>query len=93
MHLDDLGKTTPKVFNGLTGVALEDEALVLQASLIEGKVAEIGIVNLFEQGSGDTLTFPADGFSSKDVMVNGEKKNFAAYIGEKQAGYQTPAGG
>jgi len=80
VHLDDLGKVTPKVFNGLTGEALEQEALVLQASLLEGKVAEVGIVNLFEQGGGDILTFPADGFSSKEVMVNGEKKNFAAYI-------------
>ncbi|WP_243310426.1 DUF6976 family protein [Fundidesulfovibrio agrisoli] len=80
VHLDDLGKVTPKVFNGVTGNALEEGAVVLQATLKPGKVAEVGIVNLFEQGGGDILTFPADGFSAKEVLVNGEKRNFAAYI-------------
>ncbi len=80
VHLSDLGKKTPKVLNGRTGDVLEEGALVLQAQLPEGKVAEIGIVNLFEQGDGDILTFNADGFAAKDVMVNGEKRNFAAYI-------------
>jgi hypothetical protein len=80
VHLSDLGKKTPKVINGQTGDVIEEGALVLQAQLPEGKVAEIGIVNLFEQGDGDILTFNADGFAAKDVMVNGEKRNFAAYI-------------
>jgi len=53
---------------------------VLQAQLPPGKVAEIGIINLFEQGDGDILSFGSDGFSAKDVLVNGEKRNFAAYI-------------
>jgi len=80
VHLDDLGKDTPKVFNGLTGAAIEEGALVLQASVLEGKTAEVGIINIFEQGDGDILTFSSDGFSTKDVLVNGERKNFAAYI-------------
>jgi len=80
VHLSDLGKKTPKVVNGRTGEVLEDAALVLQAQLPPAKVAEIGIVNLFEQGGGDILTFSSDGFAAKDVMVNGEKRNFAAYI-------------
>lgn len=80
VHLDDLGDITPKVFNGLTGTALSEGALVLHADLIPGKVANMGIINLFEQGDGDTLMFPVDGFSARDVLVNGEKENFAAYI-------------
>ena len=80
VHLSDLGKKTPKVVNGQTGEVLEDAALVLQAQLPPGKVAEIGIINLFEQGDGDILSFGSDGFSAKDVLVNGEKRNFAAYI-------------
>jgi hypothetical protein len=80
VHLSDLGKKTPKVVNGITGEILEEGALVLQAQLPENKVAEIGIVNLFEQGDGDILTFTSDDFAAKDVMVNGEKRNFAAYI-------------
>jgi hypothetical protein len=80
VHLSDLGKKTPKVVNGRTGEMFEEGALVLQVQLPESKVAEIGIVNLFEQGDGDILTFTSDDFAAKDVMVNGEKRNFAAYI-------------
>lgn len=80
VHLDDLGKRTPKVFNGMTGDVVEDGALVLRAELPANKVAELGIINLFEQGAGDTLTFSKDGFSAKDVLVNGEKRDFAAYL-------------
>jgi hypothetical protein len=80
VHLDDLGKRTPKVFNGITGDVVEDGALVLQAELSPKKLAEIGIINLFEQGDGDILTFSEDGFSAKYVMVNGEKTEFAPYL-------------
>jgi len=80
VHLDDLGEITPKVFNGQTGTSFSEGALVLHADLAPGKVAEVGIVNLFEQGDGDTLTFPVDGFSARDVLVSGEKDNFASYI-------------
>ncbi len=90
VHLSDLGKVTPKIFNGLTGVALEEGALVLQAALVPGKVAEIGILNLFEQGDGDVLTFPAGGFSVSDVLVNGEKRNFSEYISENKLDTRLP---
>ncbi|WP_027185790.1 DUF6976 family protein [Desulfovibrio inopinatus] len=80
VHLDDLGKVAPKVINGETGKFLEDAALVMQAKLPQGKAADIGIINLFEQGDGDILTFPQDGFSATDVFVNGEKQNFAEYL-------------
>lgn len=80
VHLSDLGKKTPKVFNGLTGEAFGEGALVLQATLPQGKAAEIGIINLFEQGGGDILTFNTDDFAAKDVMVNGERRNLSAYI-------------
>lgn len=80
VHLNDLGTVTPKVVNGATGSVLDQEAIVMHVSLPRGKAVDVGIVNIFEQGAGDTLTFPADGFSSSDVMVNGVKENFADYI-------------
>ena len=90
VHLDDLGKKTPKVFNGSTGSMIEDGAIVLRAELKPGKLAEIGIINLFEQGDGDTLTFSADGFSARDVMVNGAPHNFAAYLKEHNLDTRLP---
>lgn len=90
VHLDDLGKKMPKVFNGSTGEMVEDGAMVLRAELKPGKLAEIGIINLFEQGDGDILTFSADGFSARDVMVNGAPQNFAAYLTEHKLDTRLP---
>nr|WP_320009500.1 hypothetical protein [uncultured Desulfobulbus sp.] len=80
VHLDDLGKVTPKVFDGSTGKAYEQEAVVMHVMLPAGKSVDVGIVNLFEQGEGDVLTFAHDGFVATEVMVNGVKENFADYI-------------
>jgi len=80
IHLDNLGKATPKVFNGSTGIVHEQEAIVMHVTIPQGKSVDVGIVNIFEPGEGDTLTFDADCFSCTEVMVNGIKENFADYI-------------
>ncbi len=80
VHLDDLGKEQPKVYNGTDNTSYTDDALVMHIELPEGKTADVGIINLFEQGDGDILTFESDGFSCTDVMVNGVKENFADYL-------------
>lgn len=49
IHLDDLGKATPKVFDGATGTMHEDGAAVLHVALDGSKAAELDILNLFEQ--------------------------------------------
>jgi hypothetical protein len=82
-HLDHLGKIPPKVFNGRGPEASEDSAIVMHVSLPKNKIADIGIINIFEQGDGDTIIFPADGFSARDAYVNGRKRNFGEYLFEK----------
>lgn len=90
IHLKDLGKVTPKIMDGTTGKLSETGAVVLLCSLPKGKAADVSIINIFRQGSGDTITFPSDGFSVTDCYVNGEKKNFAAYVTEKKLDTQLP---
>ncbi len=90
VHLNDIGKTDPKVFNGLTKESFVEGALVLQVTLPQDKVVEAGIINLFEQGDGDILTFEQDGFSAKEVLVNGEKRNFAAYVVKNKLDIRLP---
>ncbi len=90
VHLDDLGKISPKVFNGETGESYLDEALVMHVDLVPGKTVDVGIINIFEQGDGDTLTFTGDGFSASEVMVNGIKENFADYITANNLDIQLP---
>lgn len=80
VHLDDLGKISPKVFYGPSQTMLEDAAVVMHAELFSKHIAEINYVNIFEQGDGDTITFSQDGFSSSDAYINGVKTNFADYI-------------
>lgn len=90
VFLDDLGKITPKVFDGSTSKKHENEAVVLYFNLPENKLADINIINIFEQGSGDIITFLEDGFSAKDVLINGNKANFADYIKENNLDVKYP---
>ncbi|MEW6404649.1 MAG: hypothetical protein AB1649_22865, partial [Chloroflexota bacterium] len=77
VHLDDLGKVTPKVFNGQTREVMEDRVVVMHATLPSNQIAEINYVNIFEQGDGDTITFPQDGFTIRNACINGVEMNFA----------------
>ena len=90
VHLDDLGKATPRVFNGETGEIIEQAAIVMHVTLPPGKTPDVGIVNIFEQSDGDTLTFPDDGFSCKEVAVNGVKESFVSYIERQKLDTKLP---
>jgi len=80
----------PKVFNGVRGAALENGAVVMHVELPESKLVEINIVNIFEQGEGDTITFPNDGFNATEVLINGQAKNFADYLRENAVDTRLP---
>jgi hypothetical protein len=80
VHLDDLGKVSPKVFNGSTGVASDTQAVAIHVALPDSKLPVVRILNLFRQGDGDVLTFPEDGFCASACLVNGEPANFAEYV-------------
>jgi hypothetical protein len=90
IDLGDLGKITPKVFNGTTGTSSDANAVVMHIELPTNKAASLDIVNLFSPGQGDTITFPADGFSATECLVNGAPKNFAEYLLEKNIDTKLP---
>jgi hypothetical protein len=90
VHLNDVGKLKPKVILGGVNKVLEDGAVVCHLNLPNTHIAELGIVNIFEQGSGDTIVFPETGFTVREVEVNGVKTNFADYITEKSLDTQLP---
>lgn len=83
INLSYLGKISPKVVDGRTGEISDNKAAVLSVTLKPTQMAEIDIINLFRQGGGDTLMFEEPGFSTRDVLVNGQKQNFAGYIKSK----------
>jgi hypothetical protein len=82
VHLSEIGKVTPKVFDGTTGEALERDAVVIHATLPPGKEAEIAIVNIFEKGNGPAITFPTTDFSATTARIDGRSRNLAEYIRE-----------
>ncbi len=81
---------TPKVFDGSKDQSLANGAVVLHVELPDSKLVEIGIVNIFEQGEGDTITFPEDGFTATKALVNGQVKNFADYLLENAIDTRLP---
>ena len=91
VHLDDLGTTTPKVFLGSTGEAYEDGAAQLHVEVADEHMAEIDILNLFEQDDdADVINFVDDGFNAKRAIVNGEEVDFAEYLDAKGVDTKLP---
>jgi hypothetical protein len=80
VHLDELGRAQARVFDGTTGEALEEHALVLHAALRPGDAAELAILNIFEPGDGPAITFPETSFTATTARVNGERLNFAGWV-------------
>lgn len=78
--LTDMERMSPKIYSGTTGKAYTDAAVVMSLKLPPNKIAEVGVVNIFEQGEGDELTVEQDGFEHKTVFVNGHATNFVDYI-------------
>jgi hypothetical protein len=90
VFLSDLGKVTPKIFNGKTGEVLEDGCVALRVSLPEDYAADLEILNIFEQGSGDVFTFDETSFVVTHVNVNGEKKHLRTYLNENKIDIRFP---
>lgn len=90
VELSLLGKETPKVFSGRFVKSIEDGAIAVHIKLPAEKFADINIVNIFNPGSGDMIHFLEDGFSASDCLINGEKRNFADYIIEKNVDIKLP---
>lgn len=90
VHLDDLESEKPLVFNGLTGESSESDALVFHIEIDTEYYPKTEIINLFKQGSGDSIKFLNDGFEIKDALINGQKVNFAEYLNKKEINSELP---
>ncbi|MBN1532047.1 MAG: hypothetical protein JXA20_05240 [Spirochaetes bacterium] len=90
VHVDDIGKAQARVFFGERSSSMADGAVAMHLTLGEEYYADLNIVNIFKPGSGDILTFESDSFKVRDVLVNGEKRNFADYIRELKMDTRLP---
>lgn len=80
IHLDDLATARPAVVNGATLEVERERAIVMHVELPPHLRAQIDIINLFRQGEGDCIRFPATGFSAERCLINGQPANFAEYL-------------
>jgi hypothetical protein len=90
VHLDDLGKCTPKVFLGESGEMSDRMAVVMDVPLPPEKMARIDIVNLFRQGDGDAITFTEAGFSADRCLINGQPAILADYLAARHIDTRLP---
>ena len=90
VHLDDLGKKSPSVVDGSNCQLRTDIAVAMHCTLSAKQQALIGIINLFQPGAGDDLTFEEEGFAIEYCFVNGQKRRFAQYLSDVSADTSRP---
>ncbi|SLN33347.1 hypothetical protein AQS8620_01136 [Aquimixticola soesokkakensis] len=90
-HIDGPETEKPLVYDGATGTAHSEGAVVLHVELGQDQYADLDILNLFEQDEdADVLVFHDDGFSATRALVNGRDVDFAAYVEEQGIDIQLP---
>lgn len=89
VHLDDVGRVAPRVFDGATGQSHTEGVALLHVALPVGKSVDLDIVNIFTPQAGDTreITFHAQGFSASRAVVDGVEVDFAQFV--RQSGIDT----
>lgn len=84
VHLSDLGRASPKVYDGRSAACLDDAAVVAYVSLPPEHTLSIEIVNLFAPDPGaDVLHFSDTSFEVHECLVNGRRTGFAQYLRER----------
>lgn len=86
---EEMLTTRAVVYDG-RGAGLEEGAVVMHCTLKEQAVVHLDVVNIFQQGKGDALTFPEDSFEVTECWVNGEPRRFVDYLLEKNIDRRLP---
>jgi PAS domain S-box-containing protein len=81
--------SSPKVFCG-GPQPLGDAAAVLRLKLPPDCLAQINTINLFQPGTGDSISFPTTGFSATTALINEREQNLADYFQQIKADTRLP---
>ena len=90
VHLDDLGKVAPVVYDGATGEKSENAVVLLHIAMPAETSVNVDIVNIFSQGEELSVTFSETGFTARDAVINGRELNLASYIVENNIDTRLP---
>jgi hypothetical protein len=80
VHLDDLSRAAPVVFDGRSATCLSEGAVVLHIELPAKYQPMVHTINLFHPGTGPSIQFDKAGFEATHAIVDGKTVDFAAYI-------------
>ncbi|MEY4765817.1 MAG: hypothetical protein RI907_2490 [Pseudomonadota bacterium] len=83
VHLEDIGKKAPLVYDGRTHSAHEDRAVAVHITLPEDKLVQVDILNLFEPDGTDLIQFDQTAFTVDACRINGEPARLSAYVRDK----------
>lgn len=90
VHLDDLGKAAPLVFDGATGEAFGDRGVAMHVTLPNSHQAHLGVVNIFEPGDGDDIVFEHSGFSAETCLIGDERRSIVDYVRDRKLDVRLP---
>jgi len=90
VHLDDVESAQAKTVFGPGAMAMADKAVAMHVPLPIDQLANIHIVNLFEQGSGPKIVFPETAFKAGTCLVDGVETNLAQYIKDQNIDTRLP---
>ena len=90
VHLDDVAESSAKTVFGPGAMIMADKAVAMHVSLPDNQMANINIINLFEQGAGDKISFPSTTSNVDSCLVNGVETSFSDYIAQNNIDIRLP---
>lgn len=81
-HLADASGKAYVGFGPGGNMLLEQQAVALHVPLPEHQLANVNIINLFDEGTGPLIEFPTTGFTAGTCSIDGKASNLAQYIHE-----------
>jgi hypothetical protein len=88
-HLEE-PESQAQVGFGTANMLMSDKAIAMHVPLSEEQYANINIINLFKQGSGPSISFPATAFTTNECVIDGKTTNFSEYIKEHNIDTRLP---
>lgn len=90
VHLDEIGKVPPLVFDGASGQSYAEGAMLLHVALPDGAAIDLDILNIFKQGDAQGLRFDASGFTASTAKVGDQSVRLADYIAQNSIDLSLP---
>lgn len=90
VHLTDMDRRRPLAFDGRAGRCYDEKLVVMRTWLPSARVADVGIVNIFVPGDGETIVFESTAFEVDRALIGGEPVVFSEWLKEREINGMLP---